>query len=201
MFMLEEISLFLNSIQLNWNIIESIAVILSIIYVVLAVKANIWCWFFSAISVILYIYICVSAQLYAETGLQIFYLLMTIYGYYNWSLIKKKTEIHQWSYSKHLIAILTGAFLTFLIGFWLTTYTEAKEPIRDSFTTVFSIIATYLVTRKVLENWLYWIVIDIVSFQLYLSRDLHLSSLLFIVYTIIAVIGYFSWTNKITPYD
>ena len=195
--MLEEISLFLNNLQFNWNIIESIAVLLSIIYVILAAKANIWCWFFSAISVSIYIYICLSAQLYAETGLQIFYLLMSIYGYYNWKQKTKEKEIFQWSTKKHLIVMLIGIFFTFIIGFYLSTYTQAKEPITDSFTTVFSIIATYLVTKKVLENWLYWIIIDVVSFQLYLSRDLHLSSLLFIVYTIIAIIGYFSWIEKV----
>jgi nicotinamide mononucleotide transporter len=69
-------------------------------------------------------------------------------------------------------------------------------PIVDSFTTVFSIIATYMITKKVLENWLYWIVIDAVSIYLYLSRDLHLTSFLFMLYAIIAIFGYFSWLKK-----
>ena len=69
-------------------------------------------------------------------------------------------------------------------------------PIVDSFTTVFAIIATYMVTKKVLENWLYWIIIDTVSVYLYFSKDLHLTSLLFITYTIIAVFGYFIWIKQ-----
>ena len=82
------------------------------------------------------------------------------------------------------------------MGFYFATYTNAKMPIVDSFTTVFSIFATYMVAKKILGNWLYWIVIDMVSVYLYFSRDLHLTSLLFMAYTIIAIFGYFSWIKK-----
>ena len=73
-------------------------------------------------------------------------------------------------------------------------------PIIDSFTTCFSIIATFLVVKKILENWIYWIIIDLVSIYIYFSRDLHLTSLLFLVYTVIAIIGYFNWKKKL-QYD
>ena len=94
------------------------------------------------------------------------------------------------------LIILIGAILTFFMGFYFTTYTDSQMPIVDSFTTVFSVISTYMVTKKVLGNWLYWIVIDAVSVYLYYSRDLHLTSLLFVVYTIIAIFGYFAWIKK-----
>jgi len=193
---MSEINLLLTNLDFNWSIIESTAVLFSIIYVVLAAKQNIWCWAFAAISVILYIYICFTSQLFAETGLQSFYLFMAAYGYYNWNKKKEELSISQWTATKHLLLILFGAIFTFLIGFYFATYTNAKMPIIDSFTTVFSIIATYMITKKVLENWLYWIVIDAVSIYLYLNRDLHLTSLLFMVYTIIAIFGYFSWLKK-----
>lgn len=194
---MSEITLFLANLEFNWSIIETIAVLFSIIYVVLAAKQNIWCWFFAAISVTLYIYICLNIQLFAETILQIFYLIMAIYGYYNWKQIDGELEIQQWGIAKHLLLILLGAISTFLIGFYFTSYTNAKMPIVDSFTTVFSIIATYMVTKKVLGNWLYWIVIDVISIYLYFSRDLHLTSLLFMLYTVIAIFGYFTWLKKI----
>ena len=194
---MNEISLFFNTLNFNWSIIESAAVLFSIIYVILAARQNIWCWAFAAISVILYIYICFSAQLFPETGLQVFYLFMAAYGYYNWNKSEGELEVSQWSTSKHLLLILFGAIFAFLMGFYFTTYTSAKMPIVDSFTTVFSIISTYMITKKVLENWIYWIVIDVVSIYLYLSRDLHLTSLLFMVYTIIAIFGYFSWLKKV----
>ncbi len=194
---MSEIKIILTNLDYNWTMIENIAVLFSIMYVVLAAKQNIWCWFFAVISTTLYMHICFTSQLLAETGLQFFYLLMAFYGYYNWNKSETKSKIIQWSTNQHLLIILLGGFLTFIMGFYLTIYTPAKMPIIDSFTTVFSIIATYMITKKVLENWLYWIVIDIVSIYLYFTRDLQLTSLLFIIYTTIAIFGYFSWIQKI----
>ena len=194
---MNEIILIFSNLDFNWSIIESIAVLFSVLYVILATKQNIWCWAAAGISVALYIYICFSAQLFPETGLQVFYLIMAFYGYYNWAKKEQDLQITQWSAGKHLTLIITGAIITFLMGFYFATYTSAKMPIVDSFTTVFSVIATYMVVKKILGNWLYWIVIDTVSVYLFYSRDLHLTSLLFIVYTIIAVFGYFSWMKKI----
>tara|TARA_B110000211_G_scaffold55690_1_gene61985 strand:+ start:1547 stop:2143 length:597 start_codon:yes stop_codon:yes gene_type:complete len=198
---MEEITqIFANLYFYRSIIIESIAVLFSILYVVLAVKENIWCWGAALISVSLYIYICFSAQLYPETGLQVFYFIMAIIGYYMWNK-ENKEEIKEWSEIKHLLIILLGAILTFFMGFYFSTYTNSQMPIIDSFTTVFSIIATYMVIKKVLGNWLYWIVIDAVSVYLYFNRDLHLTSLLFIAYTIIAIFGYFSWMKKMKTND
>ena len=193
---MHEIALFFNNLDFNWSNVECTAVIFSILYVILAAKENILCWWAAGISVTLYIYICFSAQLYAETGLQIFYLFMTFYGHYNWNKKEQSLQISEWSISKHLFILIVGAIFTFLIGFYFTTYTNAKMPIIDSFTTVFAVLATYMVIKKILGNWLYWIVVDTVSVYLYFNRDLHLTSLLFIAYTIIAIFGYFSWIKK-----
>ena len=193
---MNEVALFLNNLNFNWSIIESVAVFFSILYVILAAKENILCWGAAAISVTLYIYIFFSVQLYPETGLQVFYLFMAFYGYYNWNKKEQSLQIIEWNISKHFAVLILGAILTFLMGFYFTTYTNAKMPIVDSFTTVFSIFATYMVVKKILGNWLYWIVIDTVSVYLFYSRDLHLTSLLFIAYTIIAIFGYFSWIKK-----
>ena len=193
---MEDILQIITQLNFNWSIIESIAVFFSILYVVLAMKENIWCWGAAAISVILYIYICYSAQLYAETGLQFFYLLMAIYGYFQWNKNDSNLKIQQWTTAKHLLILLLGALLTFLMGFYFSIYTNAAMPLVDSFTTVFSVFATFMVTKKVLGNWLYWIVIDAVSVYLYFSRGLQLTSLLFIAYTIIAVFGYLSWLKR-----
>ena len=186
----------ISQLNFNWSIIESTAVFFSVLYVILAIKENVWCWGAAAISVILYIYICYTAQLYPETGLQFFYLIMAIYGYYQWNKNDSSLKIQQWTITKHLFILLLGALLTFLMGFYFSIYTNAAMPLVDSFTTVFSVFATYMVTKKVIENWLYWIVIDAVSVYLYFSRDLHLTSLLFLVYTIIAIFGYFAWIKR-----
>ena len=192
-----EVFLFFKNLELNWSWIESVAVFFSILYVILASKESIWCWGAAAISVSLYIYICFFAQLYAETGLQIFYLFMALYGYYNWNNKNRNLQISEWNISTHLLIVFIGGLLTFLIGFYLTSYTNAKMPIVDAFTTVFSVFATYMVTKKILGNWLYWIVIDLVSSYLYLVRNLEMTALLFMVYTIIAILGYLSWIKKI----
>ena len=190
---MNEVALFLNNLNFNWSIIESVAVFFSILYVILAAKESILCWWAAGISVTLYIYIFFSVQLYPETGLQVFYLFMAFYGYYNWNKKEQSLQIIEWNISKHFAVLILGAILTFLMGFYFTTYTNAKMPIVDSFTTVFSIFATYMVVKKILGNWLYWIVIDTLSVYLFYSRDLHLTSLLFMAYTIIAVFGYFNW--------
>ena len=191
---MNEIALY--NLDFNWSGIECVAVFFSILYVILAAKESIWCWGAAAISVTLYIYICFFAQLYPETGLQVFYLFMAFYGYYHWNKKEQSLQISEWSISKHLFILIIGAILTFLMGFYFATYTNAKMPIVDSFTTVFSLFATYMVVKKILGNWLYWIVIDTVSVYLYFSRDLHLTSLLFMAYTIIAIFGYFNWLKK-----
>ena len=192
---MQEFFQILTNLDFNWSIVESIAVFFSILYVVLAVRENIWCWGAACISVSIYIYICYTAKLYPETGLQIFYLIMAGVGYYMWNKDNKE-EIKEWSELKHLGIIFLGTILTFFMGFYFSIYTDSAMPITDSFTTIFSLIATYMVVKKVLGNWLYWIVIDLVSVYLYFNRDLHLTSLLFIIYTIIAVFGYFSWVNR-----
>tara|TARA_B100001287_G_scaffold106091_1_gene89305 strand:- start:4077 stop:4673 length:597 start_codon:yes stop_codon:yes gene_type:complete len=194
--MTQEIIQLFSNLNFNWSIVESLAVFFSLIYVILAAKENIWCWGAALISVSLYVYICYSAKLYPETGLQIFYLIMAIIGYFTWNK-KNKEKIKEWSEFKHLIIITLGALFSFIMGFYFFTYTDSAMPIIDSFTTVFSIIATYMVVKKVLRNWLYWIVIDLLSVYMYFQRDLHLTSLLFVAYATIAVFGYISWSIRI----
>jgi len=175
--------------------LESIAVLFSILYVVLVARENIWCWAAAIISVSLYIFICFEAKLYAETGLQFFYLIMAVIGYLFWKKNpnKKQLNIKELSIGNHALILFFGIVFTLILGYILTIHTQAKLPLLDSFTTVFSIIATFMVIKKILENWLYFIAIDLVSIYLYNSRDLQQSAMLFVLYTIIACIGYYNW--------
>jgi len=178
------------------NFIEASAVIFSVIYVLLAAKKNIFCWYAAIVSVLLYFFICIDAKLYAESGLQLFYLFMAFYGLYSWNK-KNETNIISINAKTHIKLILIGLFLTFLLGYYLTIYTSAASPLIDSFTTIFSIMSTFMVAKKILENWIYWIIIDIVSIQLYISRELYLTGLLFLIYSIIAIYGYFTWAKRL----
>ena len=182
------------------SILESIAVLLSIGYVILAARENIFAWLCAFLSVSIYIYLCLNAQLYAETFLQVFYLIMAVVGWYQWHFKKSKNQsikkIIQLPLKKHVLNILISSLATIIIGYMLSKYTQAALPYVDAFTTVFSLYATWMVAQKVLENWLYWIVIDLVSFFLYTSRELYLTGLLFITFTILAIYGYFSWKKS-----
>ena len=177
------------------NFIEASAVIFSVIYVLLAAKKNIFCWYAAILSVLLYFFICIDAKLYAESGLQLFYLFMAFYGLYSWNK-KNETNIISINAKTHIKLIIIGLLLTFLLGYYLTIFTSAASPLIDSFTTIFSIIATFMVAKKILENWIYWIIIDIVSIQLYVSRELYLTAVLFLIYTVIAIYGYYTWANR-----
>ena len=187
--------------------IEFIAVTLSIIYVILASRENHTCWYFGILSVSVYIYICLDALLYAETLLQIVYLFLSLYGLYNWkkkSIVNEplentkilKLKISEWPIKKHFTYILIFTILSFSIGILLNSFTKSELPFIDAFTTSFSLLATYMTVKKVLENWLYWIIIDLTSVFLYHERDLHLTAFLFIIYTVIATFAYFNWKSK-----
>ncbi len=187
--------------------IEFFAVTLSIIYVTLASRENHNCWYFGILSVSIYIYICLDALLYAETLLQIVYLFLSFYGLYSWkkkSYVNESLEntkvlnlkISEWSIKKHFTYITIFTIVSFSIGILLNSFTKSELPFIDAFTTTFSLLATYMTVKKVLENWLYWIVIDLTSVFLYHERDLHLTAFLFIIYTVIATFAYFNWKRK-----
>ena len=171
------------------------AVLCGLLYVILISFKKISAWFFAVVSSALYIYLCYISQLYLETGLQVFYLAMGLYGWYEWTEDSKDhvEPIIRWPLKYHLINILASTALMMVLGFLFDTYTDQMNPYADAFTTVFSLTATFMVTRKVLENWIYWIIIDAVGTYLFASRGLYMSSGLFILYTIIAFFGFFNW--------
>jgi len=184
------------------------AFVFSIIYVLLAARENIWCWFFGLISVILafIVYIDPEVRLYSDALLQVFYAVMSIYGWWSWRARPQMTgdqleieevplSISTWSIKEHLLAIILGTGLSFMLG-WMWSQFGAALPYIDAFTSAFSIIATLMVTRKILENWLYWIVIDFVCIFVYIHRELYLFSLLFFIYCIIAIVGYINWRRE-----
>ena len=196
---MEEIIQILSDANLNW--ITVCAVISGILYIILAAKENVWCWLAASISVCLYMYINYDLGYYSQTVLQIFYLFMAIYGYVMWNKLDPE-RIKEWSAKKHLFIIFIGAIITFIMGFILTEYVEdSEQPILDSLTTVFSVFASYMVAKKVLGNWLYWIVIDSLIIYLYYIQGEFILALQFLVYIIIAVYGYFSWIQRMKIND
>ena len=183
---------------INPILMEITAVVFAISYLLLAVKQDVRCWYAAIFSSFLYFFIMMSANLYMEAYLQIFYIIMAIYGWLQWNKIsedRSKFIVRTWSIKQHLIVISSIISLAYISGSLLNIYTEAALPFIDALTTWGAIIATYMVAKKLLENWIYWFVIDSISVLLFMSRGLYLTSVLFFVYLIIIYFGYKSWTK------
>jgi len=184
------ISNFLSSV---W--FEILAAILAIVYLLLALKQDIKCWIAWIASSLMYLFVMLYAGLLMESALQIFYVGMGIYGWMQWD--KKsdqdKLSISRWNRKQHLYAIGSLVCVVMISGFMLSNNSDAVAPYVDSFTTWGAILATFMVAKKVLENWIYWFVIDFVSVFLFLSRDLYPTAVLFVIYLVIIVFGYRAW--------
>jgi nicotinamide mononucleotide transporter len=181
------------------SLLELTAVVFAIAYLVLAVKENNLCWYAAGVSTLIFLTIFWDVKLYMESGLQIYYLAMAVFGWYQWRRASGESaslRVSMWSLKQHLIALALIASLTFVSGYLLTSGTDARLPYLDSFTTWASVVTTFMVARKVLENWIYWLVIDSVSIYLYVDRELYFTSLLFAVYIVIIFFGWFTWTKS-----
>ena len=183
----------------NWSGLEAAAVVLAILYLLLAIRQNIWCWLCAGISTAIYVYLFIDARLYMESALNVFYFGMAIYGWSVWYFGRTNGDelpVSVWHVSVHAYAMSAIVATSLVSGYLLNRYTDAAFPYLDSFTTWAAIWATFLVARKVLENWWYWLVIDVASIFIYWTRDLHLTSVLFIVYVIMIPFGLISWTRS-----
>jgi len=180
---------------------EIVAVVLAIGYLVLAIRQNIWCWFCAAVSTAIYVYLFFGARLYMESLLNAFYFLMALYGWSVWRAGGERTPelpVSVWPVPVHLIALLVIVALSGLSGYLLQRFTQAALPYIDSLTTFAAVWATFLVARKVLENWWYWLLIDAASVVIYWSRDLSLTALLFVIYVFMIPFGLVSWRRSFT---
>ena len=160
------------------------AVASAIAYLVLAIRQNIGCWIFAGISTAIFAYLFIDARLYMESALNVFYFAMAAYGWSVWKHAGSGDDnlaVISWPVRRHAIAIAAVVVMSSVSGYVLTHQTDAEFPYVDSLTTWGAIWATFLVARKILENWWYWLVIDVASVAIYWSRDLQLTAILFVV--------------------
>jgi len=189
---------------------EAVAVIFAIAYLLLAVRENSLCWLFALLSTAIYTILFWDVSLLMESTLNVYYMAMAVYGWNQWTRggsgdmtgsgvegdeLRHALAVQSMSGRQHVLVITGIAILSIVSGYLLSEHSNAAWPYVDSFTTWASVITTYLVTRKYLQNWLYWIVIDTVSIPLYVDRGLNLTALLFVAYVVIAVIGYIKWRD------
>jgi nicotinamide mononucleotide transporter len=193
---------FLNTVWdqfLRNSLLELTEVVFAIAYLVLAVKESILCWYAAGISTLIFLVIFWDVNLYMESGLQIYYFVMAAFGWYQWRGANDNSvnlQVSIWSMQQHLEALALIGLLTFTSGYLLNSGTDAQLPYLDSFTTWASVVTTFMVVRKVLENWIYWLVIDAVSIYLYMDRGLYFTSMLFILYIVIIFFGWVSWSKS-----
>ncbi len=174
---------------------EAVAVVFSILYTWLLADGNMWCWWFAIGASIIYIALTIRVGIFAESFLHFVYLIMAIYGLNRSREWEESGISESFGWPIHLLAVGMGGLTTFIFGRLLTTFKSAKATYLDSFTTVFSLWATWLMVNFYAENWLYWIVIDAASSVLYFRQRLFLSSILFLAYMLMALRGWILWTT------
>lgn len=183
----------------NQNVLEILGVISGILCVYLAAKNKVWSWPLAIISVLIYAFIFFEEKLYADAGLQIYFLITNIYGWYFWtrkSGAEIKTPINLLSKKLFIFSILSILLFTFLLGTFLYKSTDASFPYIDSFCTACSLVAQFFLARKIIENWLIWIFVDIIYVGVYVMKDLHLTAGMYALYIFIAAMGYFNWKSE-----
>ena len=179
----------------NW--LEILGTIVGVVYLWLELKANIYMWVTGIIMPAISIFVYYQAGLYADFGINIYYLIAAIYGFLVWQFGKKKTEVElpithtptgkYWQ----LAACFTVCFVA--IGIILERFTDSTVPWWDSFTTALSIVGMWMLARKWVEQWWTWVVVDAVCCGLYIYKGIYFYSALYGLYTIIAVFGYYKW--------
>lgn len=187
----------INQFLFGTGILEWFGVFTGILCVWLAAKNNIWNWPFAIISVVIYIFIFFESRLYADMGLQVYFLGMNLYGWYFWSKNKNNPQasrpISSITSKEILFSTIGISVFTIAIGFLLHKETNASFPFIDSFCTACSLIAQLFLARKVLQNWLIWIFVDLIYVGVYFSKNLYATGLMYVLYIFIAIMGYLDW--------
>ncbi len=175
---------------------EILAVVFGIAYVLLAAKESLWTWLFAFLSTLIYTLLFWEGALVSSSLLNFYYMGMAVYGFLLWRSGGEKGEelqITQWSVKKNIFMIVSGVVIASLLGYLSDTYTDAKFVYLDTFVMIFSVLATWMLANKVLENWLYWIVVDSAAIVLYWKSGYLATIILFTLYVILAFYGYVSW--------
>jgi nicotinamide mononucleotide transporter len=180
------------------SLAEVIAVATGIAYIVLIVRRNRIGWIVGAVSSCIYVWLAAQAHLPMQSALQAYYVLMAFYGWFSWTRNQSQQSgrIFHWPWPRHVLAVLVIGVAAALSARVLASETHAAWPLLDSLTTGASLLATWLVARSVLENWLYWIAADAVMIFLFTQQGHPFTAGLFAVYLVIAVFGFRSWLRQ-----
>ena len=183
----------------SMSVLEIVGVFFGVLSVWFSKKENILVYPTGLVSVLVYVYLCFNAGLYADMGINAFYFVMSIYGWYNWlkPVKSKALEISRNTLSQNFGYVMVVGFLWLILYFILSNFTDSTVPYLDSLTTAICLVGMWLMALKKIENWVMWIIADLISVPLYWYKELPLSSIQFAVFTALAVSGYIEWRGKL----
>lgn len=175
---------------------EVAAALMGVAYILLAAKESQWCWPFAFFSTVIYTVLFWDGNLPMQALLNFYYIGMAVYGYWLWRKHGKAEDtlaITSWGWSKNALFIVTGLIISAIVTYYLTKAGQSKSPALDAYTTVFAVMNTWLMANKILQNWLYWVIIDAAAVVLYVQTSYYATAALFVLNTILAAAGYISW--------
>lgn len=175
---------------------EVSAALMGVAYILLAAKTSQWCWLFAFLSTLIYTVIFWEGQLPMQAILNFYYMGMAVYGFWLWRKhgnAEDTLNISSWRFSKQLGFIAAGIVISWALSLYLQANVQSKSPVLDATITVFSVMNTWLMAKKVLQNWLYWVVIDAAAVVLYFQTAYFATMVLFILNTVLAFSGFISW--------
>lgn len=179
---------------------EVLAVVFGIVSVYLSTREHIWSWPTALVNVGLYFVVFYEAKLYADMGLQVVYFGLSLYGWYEWLYGgANRTELHVSRTSRPLGVrlLIIGIVCAAVLGTLLARFTDAALPYVDSATTSTSLVAQWMMTRKILENWAVWMAVDVVYVGMFIYKHLYLTAGLYTVFFVLAVMGYVQWKRSL----
>ena len=182
------------------NFIEIAATVFGLICVWLTIRQNIWCWPTGLVQVLLYIAVFFHARLYSDMGLHVIYVFLQIYGWHHWLRGGKehsKLKVSRIAARPTILWAVVAVFGTAGLGFVMSTFTDADLPYWDAATTVLSLIAQWLMARKILESWLVWITVDVLCVGVYFVKGLYTTTGLYAVFLVLAVMGLIAWKKTL----
>lgn len=193
----------LDFLVVNW--VELAGTLAAFIYLFFSIRQNIWLWLCGILTSLLYIYVFAQSAFYADMSLQIYYLIVSVYGWIIWSRggvhhnrselpVRRLTRIIFWRLSFIHVAIYVAILLLLIFLPDQLGIQSSSLPYLDALTTSASIVATWMLAKKYLENWIVWIIVDFISMGMYLYKGLDITAFLFAGYTIAAIVGYRAWS-------
>lgn len=188
------------------QILEYFGVITGLLYLLLEIRQHKAMWVVGFLTSLVYVFVFFSSKIYADMGLNIYYVAISIYGFWKWAQTDKTTNkeapVSQSILYRHITWPLLGGVALAILAIYtllyyvLHNFTDSPIPMGDAFTTAVGIVATWMLARRIIEHWIFWVVVNFVSVYLYYLRGLYPTMFLYICYAILAIAGYYTWKKK-----